>query len=54
MNWFKSIWLKVRKANGSIPQAQILIPIKEDKVVVEVTKPKRTRKKKETTDGNTN
>lgn len=50
MKWFKSLWLKIRKTNG-LPPNNVLIPIVEDKPAVEVTKIKRTRKKKESDNG---
>ena len=50
MNWFKSIWMKLRKSNG-LPGNEVLVPMVEQKVPEVVTKPKRTRKKKETKDG---
>ena len=53
MNFLRNIWDKITKSNSSVPEGQILIP-KTDKVVVEVTKPKRPRKKKEYNDGNIN
>ena len=52
MNWFKSLWLKVKLPYGRIPQSHVLIPMEEQKVEV-VVKPKRTRKKKETLDETT-
>jgi hypothetical protein len=53
MNWLKSLWLKTKLPYGRIPQANVLIPMEEQKVDV-VVKPKRTRKKKVTTDEPTN
>lgn len=53
MNWFKSLWLRVKLPYGRIPQSTILIPMNEQKVEV-VVKEKRTRKKKVTTDAATN
>ena len=52
----KSIWEKIKLAFGKKPQGDILLPPKElntkTTVSVEVlAKPKRTRKKKETPNG---
>jgi len=52
MNWFKSLWLRVKLPYGRIPQSTILIPMNEQKVEV-VVKEKRTRKKKEVTNETT-
>ena len=45
MNWFKSLWLKIRLPNRIIPPGEILINFKEP--TAEPIKIKRTRKKKE-------
>ena len=45
MNWFKSVWLKLRKSNG-MPGNEVLIPLEQNKEIVQ-EKPKRTRKKKD-------
>lgn len=45
MNWFKSIWFKIRKSNG-LPPNNVLIPIQEktDPIVdIDLPKPKRKR-----------
>jgi hypothetical protein len=45
MNWFKSIWFKIRKSNG-LPTNNVLIPIQEkiDPIVdIDLPKPKRKR-----------
>lgn len=47
IDYFKSLWLKVRKSNG-LPGNEVLIPMTE-KTVIEPTKTKRTRKKKDVT-----
>ena len=52
MNWLKSLWLKTKLPYGRIAQANVLIPMEEQKVEV-VVKPKRTRKKKEILDETT-
>ena len=39
MNWFKSIWLKLRKSNG-LPGNEVLVPL-ETKQEVPQEKPKR-------------
>ena len=53
MEYFKSLWLKLRKSNG-MPGNTVLIPMVEQKVpeVIEVkpTKTRKPRKKKEITD----
>ena len=51
MNWFKSVWLKLRKSTG-LPGNTVLIPMAEQKIpeVIETKpKPKRivVRKKKD-------
>ena len=52
MNWFKNVWLKLRKSNG-MPGNTVLIPMVEQKVPETIEKPVKTRKprkKKEITD----
>lgn len=53
MNWFKSVWLKLRKSNG-LPGNEVLIPMVEQKVPEVRTTPdkpvRKPRKKKDATD----
>ena len=45
MNWFTSIWFKIRKSNG-LPTNNVLIPIEdrtEPIVDIDLPKPKRKR-----------
>lgn len=57
MNWFKSVWMRMRKSNG-LPGNTVLVPISTEEQIVPagtstpVVKPKRVvvRKKKETKD----
>jgi hypothetical protein len=43
MQYFKSLWLKLRKSNG-MPGNTVLIPMVEQKVPEIVEKPVKTRK----------
>lgn len=43
MEYFKSLWLKLRKSNG-MPGNTVLIPMVEQKVPEIVEKPVKTRK----------
>ena len=56
MNWFKSLWLKVRLPNGRIPRSTVLIPmtdkVTEEEVIVVKAK-RKPRKKKETSNETT-
>jgi hypothetical protein len=52
MEYFKSLWLKLRKSNG-MPGNTVLIPMVEQKVPETIEKPvkvRKPRKKKEITD----
>ena len=45
MNWFKSIWMRLRKSN-QLPGNEVLVPMKEkiDPIVdIDLPKPKRKR-----------
>jgi hypothetical protein len=49
MNWFKSLWLKIRLPNRIIPPGEIFIPLPLA-IALPLAEPieiKRTRKKKE-------
>lgn len=48
MNWFKSVWLRMRKSNG-LPGNEVLIPMTPATPLSVEEKPKRkyTRKKKD-------
>lgn len=48
MNWFKSIWMRLRKSNG-LPGNEVLVPMeKKDPIVdIDLPKPKRKRVTKE-------
>lgn len=45
MNWFKSVWLRMRKSNG-LPGNEVLVPMSTP-IVEEKPKRKYTRKKKD-------
>ena len=45
MNWFKSVWLRMRKSNG-LPGNEVLVP-RTTSIVEEKPKRKYTRKKKD-------
>ena len=45
MNWFKSVWLRMRKSNG-LPGNEVLVPMTPQSVE-EKPKRKYTRKKKD-------
>jgi hypothetical protein len=45
MNWFKSVWLRMRKSNG-LPGNEVLVPMAQQSVE-EKPKRKYTRKKKD-------
>lgn len=50
MNWFKSIWMRLRKSN-QLPGNEVLVPMTPPAIEEKVAKPKRVivRKKKEKT-----
>ncbi len=52
MNWFKDIWMKMRKSNG-MPGNTVLIPMVEKQVpetIEKTVKVRKPRKKKEIQD----
>ena len=53
MNWFKSIWMRLRKSN-QLPGNEILVPMTPVAVEAKPAKPKRVvvRKKKDSTNVN--
>ena len=53
MNFFKSVWLKLRKSNG-MPGPEVLIPMAEQKVPEGTSeeKPKKPRKPRKKKDDN--